>query len=159
MTRKNSRMLFLRRGYRRNGNDDLVLFLLLAVGVLLFLSPWLSHWIDLPSLCMFKQTLGLSCPGCGLSRAGVRLITWDPLSAIRLNPLILFIAPYCAYRLVAILVGIVCGRILVQDWPRWFVQLFQWSFIVVWLGLAVVRVTAWLLPEVATSLSLPFIDA
>ncbi|MFH1845650.1 MAG: DUF2752 domain-containing protein [bacterium] len=152
-------MLFLRRGYRRNGNDDLVLFLLLAVGVLLFLSPWLAHWIDLPSLCLFKQTVGLSCPGCGLSRAGAHLATWDPPGAFRLNPLILFIAPYCAYRLVAILVGIVTSRILVQDWPLPFLRLYQWSFIAVWFVLAAVRVTAWLFPGVAAELHLPFCEA
>jgi hypothetical protein len=149
-------MKLLQDGYRRNLNDHLVLTLLLSVFFYLFLCTTLEGAILPMSLCPFKQLLGLSCPGCGLLRAGARLLNCDPMSAIRLNPLIILIVPYCAYRLTEILVGIFTGRILVQGWPEPFVRYYQIAFIALWIFLVTVRVTTWLFPKFAGSMNLPF---
>jgi hypothetical protein len=40
----------------------------------------------LPELCMSKRTLGLSCPGCGMTRCFISLAHGDLAAAWRYNP-------------------------------------------------------------------------
>jgi hypothetical protein len=37
--------------------------------------------------CPFLAVTGLFCPGCGITRAGLRLVRGDVLAAVALNPL------------------------------------------------------------------------
>lgn len=74
---------------------------LVAVGaVLLALKP---GWVKLPP-CLFHETTGLYCPGCGSTRALQRLLHGDVLGAFRHN---LLVVP----GLVAILYLYVCELI------------------------------------------------
>ncbi len=42
--------------------------------------------VPLPPLCMFRFTTGMSCPGCGLTRAFIHMAHGDLKSAWRFNP-------------------------------------------------------------------------
>lgn len=109
----------------------------------------------LPS-CPVNESLSLNCPGCGLTRATVRLLKLEPLEALRFNPLVLFLLPYAAFLFTTIVVGVLTGKRIVSQWPRWFVNGFQGSFVLVWLALFAIRVVTWLAPAVNPSgLGLP----
>lgn len=75
----------------------------LIVGSLLPLQ-WLTAG---PSLCPFKVTTGLPCPGCGLTRSAVALLHGDPMTSLYYHPLG---APIIA---VAVVIG------LVDAWAWW----------------------------------------
>ena len=60
--------------------------LLLSAGVLLFLALYCiaaRSGYGLP--CLFRQLTGLSCPGCGNSRAALALLKLDPAAAFSYN--------------------------------------------------------------------------
>lgn len=63
-----------------------VLWLACAVSAVALRSVWLSASAFLPS-CPFHHLTGWPCPGCGTSRAMVRLLNADVLGALALNPL------------------------------------------------------------------------
>ncbi|MBN1164306.1 MAG: DUF2752 domain-containing protein [Candidatus Krumholzibacteriota bacterium] len=149
-------MKLLRAGYRRNSNDNLILVLMLSLGALLVAGRLFESTIPHVQLCPFKQLLGLSCPGCGLMRAGLRLLYFDLAGSIRFNPLILLVAPYCVCRLTGIVVGLVTGRILIQGWPDFFVRYYQKAFIALWMLVAAVRLLTWVAPGFSSELHLPF---
>lgn len=44
------------------------------------------------TLCVFRITLGLPCPGCGLTRAASHLLHGDLAASIRLHPFALLLA-------------------------------------------------------------------
>ncbi len=50
--------------------------------------------------CMLKQLTGLDCPGCGGLRATHQLLHGHVLTAFRLNPLLVTLAPLVAVWLV-----------------------------------------------------------
>jgi hypothetical protein len=63
----------------------------------------------LPEVCMSHRVLGISCPGCGLTRSFVCIAHGDPLAAFRWNPMgpvlfiiVLFQIPYRAIRYVGL---------------------------------------------------------
>jgi hypothetical protein len=60
----------------------------------------------IPSLCVFRNTFGVPCPGCGMTRSFVFLGHGDVWAALRMNPLgpalFLLVAsqvPYRAFRI------------------------------------------------------------
>ncbi len=61
--------------------------------------PGLDAPINLPETCMSRRLLGISCPGCGLTRSFVAMARWDVKESFRLNPLgpILFVV--CCFQL------------------------------------------------------------
>lgn len=49
----------------------------------------LAFFLDLESVravCIYRLTLGLPCPGCGLTRATVHLLHGDLTTSLRLHP-------------------------------------------------------------------------
>lgn len=46
--------------------------------------------------CPIKYTLGISCPGCGMSRALFYLITLRPTTAFSYHPLVFLLIPFAA---------------------------------------------------------------
>ena len=49
----------------------------------------LAFFLDLESVravCIYRLTLGLPCPGCGLTRATVHLLHGDLATSLRLHP-------------------------------------------------------------------------
>lgn len=52
--------------------------------------------------CPFRFLLGVSCPGCGMTRACLTLVrTGDLSAAMRLHPLVIFLLPGALYLLLA----------------------------------------------------------
>ena len=62
---------------------------LLAVAAALF---GVAVWSDLP-LCPIAGSLGVPCPGCGLTRATLALLHGDWQGALRFHPLIWLLLP------------------------------------------------------------------
>lgn len=58
--------------------------------------------LTLGTVCATRLLLGIPCPFCGLTRAGVRLLAFDVVGAWEYNPLIFYIAVlflfWCANR-------------------------------------------------------------
>lgn len=61
------------------------------VAAVLGVGGLLVHWLHLDRLpivfCFFKATTGIPCMTCGSTRALARLASFDPLGALRVNPL------------------------------------------------------------------------
>lgn len=73
--------------------------LVLAAGLVLF---------DVP-LCPSAALLGIPCPGCGLTRATLALLSFDPARAFSLHPLVFVLAPLYFGLLAAAALGYVRG--------------------------------------------------
>ncbi len=58
--------------------------------------------VPIPSMCMWRNLLGVSCPGCGMTRSFTFLAHGDALEALRMNPLgpllFAFLAAQVPYR-------------------------------------------------------------
>jgi hypothetical protein len=54
-----------------------------------------------PIGCPFHALTGLDCPGCGLVRGTVELLSGDPAAAVDRNPLVPVLVPLLAVALVA----------------------------------------------------------
>jgi hypothetical protein len=137
-------MRFLVPGYQFGSNERWTL------GTLAVVALYIATRAVFPTVpplirCPWHQFLGLDCPGCGITRATMSLLHLHPLSAIEYNPLIVFVAPFVAYRITALLVGALTGRFLVANWPLWFVQMYQWGFIIGMGILGAWRVSVWCL--------------
>ena len=46
--------------------------------------------------CPIKHVLGISCPGCGMSRALFYLLTFRPATALSYHPLVFLLIPFVA---------------------------------------------------------------
>jgi hypothetical protein len=80
-------------------NPRLVWGFSLGIGGLLYLKVWLPVTsIGVP--CVFHELTGFNCPGCGITRATLSLLTLDFYQAFRYNPLLLLIVPlYLTYTM------------------------------------------------------------
>ena len=72
-------------------------------------------------LCLFYDTTGLYCPGCGSGRAALALLYGHPLKALEYNPLLF-------------LLGLPCGVLLIWEYLR---------FVFPGLGLRQIVLPAW----------------
>lgn len=81
-------------------NPKLVWGSLLGIGGLLYLKIWLPvTGIGVP--CVFHDLTGFYCPGCGITRSALSLLTLDFYQAFRYNPLAFIILPlYLTYTMV-----------------------------------------------------------
>jgi len=55
--------------------------------------------VPLPELCMLRRTLGLDCPGCGMTRSFIALAHGDVWSAWSYNPAGLLLFAILAFQL------------------------------------------------------------
>lgn len=72
----------------KKGNRRLVIALLTAAALFTAAAKagLINYIARLFPPCAFRQVTGLLCPGCGMSRATVSLLTFDPVTAFRYNP-------------------------------------------------------------------------
>ena len=70
--------------------------------ILLIAVCFLTLWTITGSICPMAAFTGFPCPGCGLTRAGIRALTFDFPGAWQMNPFIFPIAAlifvWCIYR-------------------------------------------------------------
>lgn len=59
----------------------------IGAGILLFIVLYILTKIFDCSLCLIKNLFGISCPGCGLTRAFICIVNFDFVSSIRYNVL------------------------------------------------------------------------
>jgi hypothetical protein len=82
-------------------------------GSLCFYIPGIGAVVSLPSMCMSSRLLGISCPGCGLTRSFVAVAHGEFLLALQMNfmgPVLFFLAcSQIPYRIVEYL-GILSGH-------------------------------------------------
>lgn len=90
--------------------------------------PVLEIRVPLPETCMSRKVLGISCPGCGLTRSFVAMARADLATAFRWNPMgpllfivVLFQIPYRAIEYFG----------LWRSHPRWM-RMKDWLSIMVW---------------------------
>jgi hypothetical protein len=77
--------------------------LLLGIGIYFFCSAVLMATtnINVCIPCLWKEFLGLTCPGCGLTTAFICLLKFDFAGALCANPLIFILMPFGIYYLVS----------------------------------------------------------
>ena len=70
-------------------------FLLIAGGIYLFIfEPGRTGFFP---VCLFRVVTGLTCPGCGTTRALHEIVHGDFQSAFMLNPLLLIAIPFLLF--------------------------------------------------------------
>jgi hypothetical protein len=63
-------------------------------GILVFLSIIPFEFIEGgPTICVFKNLLGIECPGCGMTRAFSRILRGDLIAAVSYNSLVVIVFP------------------------------------------------------------------
>ena len=72
-----------------------------ATGMALAWSGWLERTGALVPRCPFHALTGLWCPGCGGTRAAMRLLHLDVLGALHFNAPAVLAAPVLAYCFLA----------------------------------------------------------
>ncbi|MFL9843332.1 DUF2752 domain-containing protein [Flavobacterium rhizosphaerae] len=68
------------------------LLLVAGYGYLCWAFLFNNHTHSTTTLCLFKNTTGLPCPGCGSTRAVLTLAQGHVIKAVLINPLGIFIA-------------------------------------------------------------------
>ena len=123
-----------RRGGLRRGADRLALIFVLVVPLLA------GQWGEV-TLCPFAGLLGVPCPGCGLTRAGLHLLHGEVLAAIQLHPLVLIMVPGMAAAVIPLLVpSLRPQRLLDRRLVSTSVNLALAALLAVWL----LRFAGWL---------------
>ena len=92
----------------------------------------------LPELCTFRRTLGIDCPGCGLTRCFISLGHGDVMSAWYFNPagillfgIVLFQIPYRIMQLW--LIRTTGVPIKLPDRVLWILMTFSILLIIQWI--------------------------
>ena len=71
-----------------------------AVYFLLSIAFQVLFSIDIMIPCLWKTLLGIECPGCGMTRAFIDILTLDFRGALLSNPLIFVVLPLGGFHLV-----------------------------------------------------------
>lgn len=88
----------------------LVVFALAALSVVFYLIAVTPPTPDsFYPKCMFHQSTGLHCPGCGMGRATHFLLNGQPLTAIQYNAFVIVVPPVLAVAGLRLLLGWALG--------------------------------------------------
>lgn len=88
------------------GDTLLLIICAVVVGLAAVLTPT-PELVELfgtpiPETCAYKRVLGMSCPGCGLTRSFTYMAHFQPLQALKMNwigpPFFLFVLAQVPYR-------------------------------------------------------------
>lgn len=99
-----------------------------------------------PLVCGSSRILGLSCPGCGLTRAFACLARLQPWEAVQFNPLILIAAPAAVVLLCDSILEVFSKPGVVQRIPRWLRNMANRLFIFAAIAIFVLRFMTWVVP-------------
>ena len=107
--------------------------LLVAGAVYLFLFEPGRSGFFLP--CMFRLLTGLTCPGCGITRALHQVLHGHFIHAFTLNPLFILLSPFLLFAFLRYTVIVMRGRVprlnalpAVYIYALFFVILSFWIF-------------------------------
>lgn len=90
--------------------------------------------------CPFRLLTGFQCPGCGSTRACYHLLHLDPVTAFKLNPLMILTLPFIIYGLLGYTKSAFTG----QPPRRLFIPpLYMWAWLVVMILFWIFRNTPW----------------
>lgn len=101
-------LCFAVKMYRRSTLITIWLLLVAGVAYLFVFEPGKSGYF--PS-CLFRFFTGLTCPGCGSTRALHEILHGDFVTAFTLNPLLLLAVPFLLFLLVRYSVAVLRGGI------------------------------------------------
>lgn len=78
--------------------------------------------------CPIKFVTGISCPGCGMTRAWIAMLTAQPMLALAYHPLywtvpLVFVLPLLRPRLSPLLFNVVCISTIIAFTVVWIVRL------------------------------------
>jgi hypothetical protein len=87
--------------------------------------------------CPIRATTGVPCPGCGLTRATMALLSGDLAEALHWHPLVFVLAPILVFTIGrAMLIG--AGFLRADAWkvpmPQWGLVVFATVLIGVWVA-------------------------
>jgi len=119
----------------------LLSFVLEIEGASTVMVPWLD--VAIPPTCGMQRSIGLDCPGCGLTRSFVALAHGDLVASIAFNPGGIFVFAFVLFQIpyrIAQLWRIRNGQ------PVWNLSRSALFF---WASIGVVMVTQWLFKLVA----------
>ncbi len=110
-------------------------------------------------VCPMAASLGVPCPGCGLTRATWELLSGNGAAAFHLHPLVIPIVPLAvAFTLRALLADFGAARWLGRSVPRVSTQLshslqtaFSWALLAALIGVWLARFAGLLGGPVATT--------
>jgi hypothetical protein len=86
-------------------------FLAVAAAYLFFFEPGRTGFFP---ACPFRTLTGLTCPGCGTTRALHQLLHGNLLGAFELNPLLLLLLPVIGFILILYTRCVITGRPMPQ---------------------------------------------
>ena len=142
-------MRFFKEDYQATLNERLTL-LILGGGFLIVLASAIADPGDqrFQDLCPVHRLLGLHCPGCGMTRASRSILLLSFERAFFYNPLIIIVAPYIAYRVITIILGMITKKKPVSDFPVRLSRAIQVLFVLGYVTLFIVRTASWLWPAI-----------
>jgi hypothetical protein len=98
--------------YRRSSVIAIWSLLIAGATYLFVFEPGMSGFFP---VCLFRLLTGLTCPGCGSTRAMHQLLHGHVLAAFMLNPLFLIAIPFLLFALLRYSVAVMRGRIPRQN--------------------------------------------
>jgi len=98
--------------YRRSSVIAIWSLLIAGATYLFVFEPGKSGFFP---VCIFRLLTGLTCPGCGSTRAMHQLLHGHVLAAFMLNPLFLIAIPFLLFALLRYSVAVMRGRIPRQN--------------------------------------------
>ena len=106
---------------------------------LFFFNPALPNNQFFPK-CPFRLVTGWQCPGCGSTRAFYQLLHLHPVTAFKLNPLIMLTLPFIVYGFLGFTRSAITGK----PYRRLFIPpVYLWAWLVLLLFFWVFRNTPW----------------
>jgi len=77
-------------------SSSVKLIIVFSIPIILFNIPYNALPTN-TSICFFKYFLGITCPGCGITRAFLSVLHFEFIKAINLNFSIIIIFPIFSY--------------------------------------------------------------
>jgi hypothetical protein len=100
-----------------------------------------------PLVCLWRRSLGLYCPACGLTRAVACCVRLDFANAVRFNPLVVIVVPVFSLYLANLLLRLAGLPGLAWTVPP---SISRFVFALLIIGVCIlfsIRTVTWLMPD------------